>query len=763
MKKLVSILLVLCLCVGLCPALAEGTTVDVAKPVGNTSPADGAAPADATAPTDSTFPFRSCNALTKMGDQLLVYGDGVLYATRDGEAWATYADLTPKEDENPYSVMDIAASGDTVYLLISEWLGGGTETYALSRVSEGGRPEKIADLSLNSSDGWIQVYGMAYVKDALYLLYMGDTHTWGENNLLKISPADGSTKDLGTFTVTEMQPYKDDLLLVCYRDQENSDAPSLATLNPETKEIKTLATMKDYNCGAIAWDAETDTLLYADTSSAYRLTPGAKEAELCATLIPGYGRNDSSAIAMGGKYYLEDYNAEQGLYITSSNPADMPTRHLRLAVNYANDVVRAYTANHKEVAVQVTESAWDAETITQRMLTASDAADIYAVSLSGGLFTSLRDKGYCVDLSGNQKLLDFVTPMYPSLTKEYFRDGKLYALPAEFNASANMAYYPSVLAELGLTEDDLPKTWLEMMDFIQRWDTEIGPDCDDEYALFQNDYDIFSMLFGYILQDAMMTCDVQGDPIRLGNPETVALLKRMEELRPLLKRMSRNPDETGGVVVYGGGSDSMPEALIANYCDLTPSDNRMSSRGNYREVPLPLTIAEGGPVVYQASITLYLVNPNSKNQEEAMAFLEYLTENMDDTSVIALDPNRNDPVESPWFLESVERMNEYIASVEEAYETAPEEDKTFMQDALTQAREELEYFTETSRWAVSAESIAAYREIAPHLVASSFELLGGNVTDLSSIFQRFMDGQMSAEQFAKEFDRIIMMMEMENQ
>ncbi len=739
MKKLVSILLTLCLCVGLCPALAEGT------------------------PTDSTFPFRSCNALTKMGDQLLVYGDGVLYATRDGEAWATYADLTPKGDENPYSVMDIAASGDTVYLLISEWLGGGTETYALSRVSEGGRPEKIADLSLSSSDGWIQVYGMAYVKDALYLLYMGDTHTWGENNLLKISPADGSTKDLGTFTVTEMQPYKDDLLLVCYRDQENSDAPSLATLNPETKEIKTLAAMKDYNCGAIAWDAETDTLLYADTSSAYRLTPGAKEAELCATLIPGYGRNDSSAIAMGGKYYLEDYNAEQGLYITSSNPADMPTRHLRLAVNYANDVVRAYTANHKEVAVQVTESAWDAETITQRMLTASDAADIYAVSLSGGLFTSLRDKGYCVELSGNQKLLDFVTPMYPSLTKEYFRDGKLYALPAEFNASANMAYYPSVLEELGLTEDDLPKTWLEMMDFIQRWDTEIGPDCDDEYALFQNDYDIFSMLFGYILQDAMMTCDVQGDPIRLGSPETVALLKRMEELRPLLKRMSRNPDETGGVVVYGGGSDSMPEALIANYCDLTPSDNRMSSRGNYREVPLPLTIAEGGPVVYQANITLYLVNPNSKNQEEAMAFLEYLTENMDDTSVIALDPNRNDPVESPWFLESVERMNEYIASVEEAYETAPEEDKTFMQDALTQAREELEYYTETSRWAVSAESIAAYREIAPHLVASSFELLGGNVTDLSSIFQRFMDGQMSAEQFAKEFDRIIMMMEMENQ
>ncbi len=740
MKKLVSILLALCLCVGVCPALAEGTTADV-------SPAD-------TAPANGTFPFLGCSALTRMGDQLLVYADNALFTTRDGETWATYADLS----SGPSSVMALAAAQDTVYLLSSDWQGE-SETYALFKASEGGQPEKIGDLALTSSDGWIQVYGMACVKDALYLLYMGDTRSYGKNTLAKISTADASVTEVGTFPIDEMQPYKDDLLLVCYRDREHSETPSLATLNPETREVKPLAAAKNYTCGAVAWDADTDALYFADTSNLYRLAPGAKEPELCATLIPGYGRQESNAVVVGGKYFLRDDNAEQQLFIASTDPADMPSHTLRLAVNYADDLVRAYTASHKDVAVQVTETAWDAETITQSMVTGSEAADIYAVSLSSGFFPNLRNKGYCVELSSSQKLLDFVSPMYPNLTKEFFRDGKLYGIPVACVPFANLSYHPTVLAELGLTEDDLPKTWLDMMDFIQRWDAEIGPDSDDEFALFENNFDIFSMLFGYMLQDCMLQSEAKGESIRFGTPETIAVLKRLEELRPLLKRMSRNPDEN--FVFYGDG-DSLPWALFGSSLSLSPR-NGTSNKGNFREIPLPLTLAEGDPVVYDADITLYIINPNSKNQDLAMEFLEYAAEHMEADTVITLNPNQNDPVLEPSYESVLESHEAYMASAQKSYEEAPEEEKAFWLDMLTMAEEEMEDYMENWRWNISPEAIAAYREIAPHLVASTSELLSGSVTDLSSIFQRFMDGQMSAEQFAREFDRIIMMMEMENQ
>ena len=93
---------------------------------------------------------------------------------------------------------------------------------------------------------------------------------------------------------------------------------------------------------------------------------------------------------------------------------------------------------------------------------------------------------------------------------------------------------------------------------------------------------------------------------------------------------------------------------------------------------------------------------------------------------------------------------------------APEEDRAMYEENLQYAREELQRMEET-RWAIDKEDIAVYRNLASALVVPTSNPFYGTSPQMTSLLQRFSDGQLSADQFVKEFSRIYQMIEMENQ
>ena len=81
----------------------------------------------------------------------------------------------------------------------------------------------------------------------------------------------------------------------------------------------------------------------------------------------------------------------------------------------------------------------------------------------------------------------------------------------------------------------------------------------------------------------------------------------------------------------------------------------------------------------------------------------------------------------------------------------------FMQDRLIQIQE-------NERWAFSEEDVKYYKEnIAPYLVVSSSSIFTSDNNPAATSIQRYIDGSKDAASFISEIDRIVSMMQVENQ
>ena len=80
-----------------------------------------------------------------------------------------------------------------------------------------------------------------------------------------------------------------------------------------------------------------------------------------------------------------------------------------------------------------------------------------------------------------------------------------------------------------------------------------------------------------------------------------------------------------GFVTTSGGETT---SLFTESMDLTP---QQYTWGDYKPLLLPLD--EGLEPAETLSLQVYLVNPNSECQREAITFLEYLAEHMEDCPV----------------------------------------------------------------------------------------------------------------------------------
>lgn len=78
--------------------------------------------------------------------------------------------------------------------------------------------------------------------------------------------------------------------------------------------------------------------------------------------------------------------------------------------------------------------------------------------------------------------------MFPNLTKQVLVDGHLYALPVEVSTSC-WSIDTAVLEDVGLTAEDVPTTYLELLNLIDEWITSYVDDY-PEHALMDYPYSL---------------------------------------------------------------------------------------------------------------------------------------------------------------------------------------------------------------------------------------------------------------------------------
>ena len=326
----------------------------------------------------------------------------------------------------------------------------------------------IQDVEL--ADGWLYMVAIDYEQSQTPMLYRWELATGQKGEPLPCQ-------------ITSMAPYKDGLLLCLLVNQEEWSADKeptarLATFDPKTNAFAELFSAGKHSSVGLAYNAESHTAYFMEESVVYSLPGMALPAKKSAYLLNRSWENLGSGLMQGGLYYQA---GSEGVSIRALDQPGVENGALTIQGVYFSPAHLAFSRQYPEIPTSLSGEYYSTlEAFAGAMVSGQDAVDVLRLYANSAPISQLIDKGYALDLSGNAQVMAAAGAMYPALVERYRRDGKLYALPVDMYATS-VGYFQSALPELGLTREDLPATWMELLDFMANWQEDYGEDHPEVY------------------------------------------------------------------------------------------------------------------------------------------------------------------------------------------------------------------------------------------------------------------------------------------
>lgn len=703
----------------------------------------GAMAADHSPMVSETLPSWTIDVISHDGILYVLTGDGLYQKVEEG--WMLL-------DSTVMYALDMDADDETVYL-IEEAYDEEDSGYRILRMAfqdQGMLAQPTESCSIHwdiDSDAWVNISGFAVQGGDAYLLIENVMFGGGDCILYRVSLSDGKGEKVLAGPFTELIGYKDGLLLA--RQYNESEAlqpdgtylpPEVVTIDPENGTTTLIGVMDNHNDGALAYDAETDNIYFSNSSGVFRVTDSAPEQ--VGRLFPSFGmREYSHAAIYQGRYYIDD--ELDGVISSSVDPALMATHVLRIEPSDGIEPqLRDFAKQHPEIAIEyVLDVPREADKFLDSMKTAQ--VDVYSCWLESD-FIHLRDKKYVADLASSDVLTNTVQAMIPNLTRELLVEGHLYALPVGIGGSMP-GYYPAAFEEAGISLEEIPKSYEELLDFIVTWYEEYLPYYDN-IAFWRYAYDLFADLLERIIDTQILTCIAEGVPVTFDTPAMHSLLNRLVDLKSVIYEVAPPSEEW----------NDKEFALFMDSCRVRPE------RYLSREAALRLSLDDQTPPVVQVYLDVMYINPYSENVDMAMELLEYLAQNLDICTATALMVDQNEPIETMGHADNLAYAQERVALAELALAEAAEADRADFEEALRMAQDFLS-MVESERFAMTSEEIAEYRqEIAAYYTCMTDNFATVNNSEqISNLRQRLIDGQIGADEFIRQMESIVRMMQLE--
>ena len=549
-------------------------------------------------------------------------------------------------------------------------------------------------------------------------------------------------------------PYKDGLLLSyissSWDENTNQEIPAqLVTVNPADGATVSLKEMADTAyIYTLAYDAAKDTVYYFTESTLWGMT-GMGTPFKAAYANQSYV--DSMTIFSSG--YAALWSSD-GLEIHNLDPAYLPTKTLTLIGSWRDAAARKFTQENPDIPLIFSEQYYGMADLGQAMVSGDTTIDVIRTNVENG-FDNLLEKGYCADLSSSQKLMDYVNSLYPALRDEVMKDGKLYAIPVTLYGST-LSYMPSKLEEIGLTEEDMPTTFVELCEFITRWNNEwIDDENKTNVMPFCTTMSNRSVVFDLMLKAYLDYYDAKGEPLTFDTPEFNAMLTALDSM------------DASNLDMPANMSDQEYDEYYQLYSGVFVDRGLLSTaEGEYAAVPLKLSIGEDKDFTVGTTMEVLFVNPRCANLPEAIKLLECYVDTLDESYKILMCPDCNDPVENQYYQDTLKNFQDSLAELQEQLKTADDAEKRDLEDTIKYYEDSLNN-KESFRWDYSAQTIAQYREIGDHVFARHANVLysAGNdtSTQLRSLHERYVQKQITRDQYIKELNQKARMIVLENQ
>lgn len=649
-----------------------------------------------------------------------------------------------KEGEAPREVME--AKGYEALISGGENIFGVTfngQVFPLRKSDEGSLASLDAlALDLPSFENSVYLGGAAD-ESRLFLLYgEGDMGVY-EAELLVYDLSQDKRTSIHTNNVYEICGYKKDKLLVLTEDQADGEKSKLLLLDPATGGREPFLDLPPGRASGLAYDAAADTVCCAAGTLAFSSVAS--------------GPFEASGILPEDVYPISDIALFQGAYAVSNfstlflcdtqlDIESLPA--LSIYGNTSQEAKQAFKAAYPGVVVREEPFDMWRDDLAASLITQSSQADIYVIPLARNVFLPLKEKGLYVDLTDDARLVAQMAKMLPKLTNVFWQEGRLCAFPLHAQSEAALPRYNKTLwEELGFSQEDLPRTMPEFIDFTARWMQEYAAQYPD-IVPFQPTFSAKWQLHRWTIYHYMLALEPEGEEPYFDVPLLGSILNKLDAAAPMLEELDRQCEAS-----FTGEQETDPAVLFDFYGDLLAPKDAFADWQ-------PWLLTLGGEDSPQLTVMMnaLVINPNSKNKEMALAFAACAAGALDAKTKALLYADETAPVESPGFVRTREQYQADKERLEGAMDAAAPDEKKELGEELASVEESYAWMEETTRWEVSPETILRYKELVPYLRAYGEERLLFDVFDASeALAGQYDGGQLTAQGYLKELERIYRM------
>ena len=565
-------------------------------------------------------------------------------------------------------------------------------------------------------------------------------------------------------TLRALCAYKDGKYLALVQPvpgPEDMEAPmtQMAVYDPATGGTTPVATLNGSYLNNLTYDRESDTAYYCGGATIYAVPLATGESRVSAYLpVNAWSGSDTTFGALSGGMIV--YANGDGAYVRRLDTPELAAGALTIANEGGTMKHMAVVAEHPELNVTLASNyPQTMEELTTAMVSGTGSIDVFSLNTDANPVERLIDKGYAADMSGYPELMAVAGRMDPRFTQSVMRDGKLYALPVALSTNT-LGVNADVMEKLGLTESDLPTTWLEFLDFAANYYYDYGEENADVVLMDLNmRRSLFQMIRDqYVAAQLRDTGSVSFD---------TPLFRKLMQALEAIDFTELDPYEVKGDKVWEGNDANEfyeKQQLFTRYSEASPRSMGQSGYGRSNQ-PLVLRLDGETEPVLPVSMTVMIVNPRSTRMDQAAAYLIAYAGHYDaETENIMFFPDQNDPVPNSYYEVQKQSYEESLRDVDSRIEKADESEKASLRETREQIQGYLDEL-ENQRMSVTEEMIQAYREqVAPYLYVTPQTPLTNpeSSNELDTLTSQYLDHAIDLDTYIREMDQRVRMMMLED-
>ncbi len=729
---------------------------------------------------ESTLSFSYCFSI---GDTLYLVSYGNLYTYHVGDSdLKEYSIAVPEEQfvglsSFEYASMPFAADGKlyaldlvTEYNVDSEFLGAyiteltlNDSGDALSTVICEVDWSDLVEFYDNSSypiqpDIIIGGQGTAFAR---YYDNMGDYRT------ISIDLTTGLTSDIealtGAYTIA---PYKDGKMLAVMYDGEIDSSALLASYTAADGSVETLCEIPVENYTpplGLAYDANADVLYCVKSGEICPIDLQTGTIGEGVTEMPLEAYTGAPGCVLNGGYYAF---CGEGAAIRNLDPTQKAQTKLRVNDSFWSDSVNSayyrFANTHGDVSVVLSREYSEVENLIENMMNRDNRVDVYVLATSNSVYEALFNRGYLMELDGNEKVKALADSMYPGIREKLSTNGHLVAHPLSAFSWA-VGINEQALSKLGMKLEDVPDNWSDFLDFLASLEGKLTEE--SGVHLLYNGYtdsDVRYELMNMILVDYQYYVNDTNPDMGYDTPLVHELLEKLEKIDfTALGCPSDMEDQVFELDAYDEESVLMSSSTGCNI-------------GNFYSqfTPVLMKMTKDASSYLVLDTTVLVINPFTQNADAALAFAGEVVDNLTTQTRYSIIPDLNEPIRGDQNQAVLDELKEELDALRSDYESAPAEEKQSLELDIQEEEKTLEY-AEANNWDVSPTELAWYRANDDNIIVSVYNWLYpdtssddedggiGQTAEAEDLMDQYLSGQISLNDMLSGIDRKVQMRRLE--